>query len=346
MIRFITIALTAIGLTACATPTAQVPELDDRAVAAERIEQRRAVVEYQMKQVHRVGDLMFPLAAANDELCPQTRPSLGIHIKNLSNVRDEFRPILQERYGMQEDGSTILHIYDGSPATGKLRIGDHLIRINDQDPAAVELKNNTPVEIIVQRNGVEKSAMISPKNICDYTWAVVEDPRFNAYADGQKIVVHTGVMNMVENDRQLAFVLAHELAHNAFGHIDAKKQNAMIGGLGGFLVDMGLAAAGVNTGGAFTENFANIGSISQSVAFEAEADYLALHFMARAGMDISPGVEDIWRRLSASNPASIDNAYTHPTNPERFLAIKKTRAEIQKKRKAGQPLIPNMKATE
>lgn len=346
MIRSIVFTLFAsfsLTLVACATPTARVPTLDDRAVEAEKIEQRRAMVEYRLTRAWQVGDLMFPLLAANDELCPASRYSMGIDIRTLSKMPKNLRPIMRDRFDMHDDGWTILHIFDGSPAMGRLQVGDKVTAVNGRDPGQDEFDLEGPAMISIERGGVKKSVQIAATPICDYNWSIVEDPQFNAYADGQIVVVHTGVLNMVDNDRQLAFVLAHELAHNAYGHIDAAKQNTMIGGLGGFVVDLGLAAAGVNTGGAFTDNFAKIGSMAHRVAFEAEADYLALYFMARANMDISVGIEDIWRRLSAANPASIDNAYTHPSNPERFLAIKETRKEIRAKQKADQPLIPNMK---
>ena len=75
--------------------------------------------------------------------------------------------------------------------------------------------------------------------------------------------------------------------------------------------------------------------------FEAEADYVGMYFMARAGYSID-GVENFWRRMSAESPRSIRLAYTHPTNAERFLVLTATREEILRKQNNNLPLRPNI----
>lgn len=58
---------------------------------------------------------------------------------------------------------------------------------------------------------------------------VQESNDINAYADGTKIVVFTGLLDFVDSEGQVAYVLGHELAHNVRGHI--AKQYGMIVGL-------------------------------------------------------------------------------------------------------------------
>ena len=77
-------------------------------------------------------------------------------------------------------------------------------------------------------------------------------------------------------------------------------------------------------------------------AFEQEADYVGMYFMERAGYN-STGVADFWRRYAAESPKSVSKRTTHPTSPERFIAIERTHREIAHKKAAGQPLIPNLK---
>lgn len=85
-----------------------------------------------------------------------------------------------------------------------------------------------------------------------------------------------------------------------------------------------------------------VGAASCSVEFEEEADYVGMYYMERAGYD-SDGVADFWRRMAIEHPASIEHRQSHPTTPERFLAIEKTAAEIDTKRAAGAALLPNYK---
>jgi predicted Zn-dependent protease len=81
--------------------------------------------------------------------------------------------------------------------------------------------------------------------------------------------------------------------------------------------------------------------MAYSVAFEQEADYVGLYFMTRAGYD-SAGAENFWRRMAAENPRNVTAARTHPTTPERFLALAATRDEIAEKQANGLALTPDL----
>jgi predicted Zn-dependent protease len=73
-------------------------------------------------------------------------------------------------------------------------------------------------------------AMNSPKPLDQVRVALVDDPHVNAAnAGGGQFYVTTGLMEKA-NDRQLAGVLAHEVAHDDLGHV--AKQQALQTGLG------------------------------------------------------------------------------------------------------------------
>jgi len=158
----------------------------------------------------------------------------------------------------------------------------------------------------------------------------------NAFADGQRVVVTSGLIRFAEGDGEVAMVLAHEIAHNSMEHIDAKVHNARMASV----FDIIAAAYGVGTGGAF----ARIGSNSFSKDFEREADYLGLYIMARAGKPVE-GLEGFWRRMAAEDPLSNHDSMfrTHPVSAERTLALRRTAEEIDAKRQSGQPLLPERK---
>ena len=86
----------------------------------------------------------------------------------------------------------------------------------------------------------------------------------------------------------------------------------------------------------------NAGAASYSVDFEKEADYVGLYYAERAGFDTSQ-VGDFWRRLAINDPKRTTHRNSHPTTPERFLAIDETRKEISAKLETGTALLPNMK---
>ena len=74
--------------------------------------------------------------------------------------------------------------------------------------------------------------------------------------------------------------------------------------------------------------------------FEAEADYVGLYYMARAGY-ATQDVEMFWQRLGVQNPKNIMRAKSHPITPSRLLSIRLTAKEIEAKQQAGEPLVPN-----
>ena len=83
--------------------------------------------------------------------------------------------------------------------------------------------------------------------------------------------------------------------------------------------------------------------LAYSPSFEHESDYIGLYILARAGFDYQNAPE-FWRLMSRNNPQGIYNRTTHPTTPERFVAMSKTIEEINAKKAKGLRLLPNFKA--
>lgn len=69
-------------------------------------------------------------------------------------------------------------------------------------------------------------------------------------------------------------------------HINAKQQNAIVGGIFGLLLNVAAAAAGVNTNDQFSKAGAGLAANTHSVEFEQEANYVGLYFIKNAGYDI------------------------------------------------------------
>lgn len=179
------------------------------------------------------------------------------------------------------------------------------------------------------------------KRRCYYYFQLSTDREVNASADGDAVTINYGMLRFIENDDELAGVMGHELAHNLLDHIGAKRDNATMGAVFGALLDVAAAAEGVNTRGDFTDVGGYAGSLGYSPAFESEADYVGLYITARAGYNPRK-VAPYWRRLSVAYPESSRGGVTHPGNPERFVGIQKTADEIEAKKRAKKPLLPEM----
>jgi predicted Zn-dependent protease len=148
------------------------------------------------------------------------------------------------------------------------------------------------------------------------------------------------MIRFCETNNELALVVGHEIAHIALGHLT----KSMINRIPGTILDVIiLVLAGVDTGGAF----GGLSSLVFSKAFEQEADYAGLYILARAAYDVT-GAADFFRRMAVEHPGSIRGNFlaTHPSMPERFVAIENTVREIEEKLQRGEPLVPEKKNDE
>ena len=352
-LALVSIAAT-LALTACAGPVTSGPRVNTGALAQETALQQQLVFERAMKDEARVYSLAFPLLGANAEFCGSyVRPVIGLSAWNIHSVSSGYRTAANNLYGL-DDRLIVKTIARKSPAQkAGLLSGDIIETINGQAVTgsnaartfdnAVQAARGQSVKIGVRRDGVAQSFTVAPIMACNFPVRVDHDSNdINAYADGKQIVITRGIIRFTENEEELALVIAHELAHNALTHVSKLQQNAMAGSLGGLLIDGLFAAGGVSTNGQFSQIGANIGASQNGVAFEQEADYVGMYFMERAGYSAA-NVAQFWRRMAAEGNSDVTQRTSHPTSPERFLAIEATYAEIKKKKAAGQPLAPTFR---
>jgi len=237
-----------------------------------------------------------------------------------------------------------------TPATKEIAVDKHELKQEQQthhDLAKQAKKKAVPKrkhkEMSVYYQRLEK---ISPKlleaahKVCkdkkhEYKFRLAEQDELNAWADGRSVNITPVMMDFLETDQELALILSHELAHNIMDHVRKKQQNSIIG----TILDIAAATQGIDTFG----TFGSIGAASYSQGFENEADYVGVYIMANAGFDVTDA-HTIWRKMSVEIPGGIKKSFfsTHPSNPERFIRLKKAIEEIKAKQLAGQPLLPNL----
>lgn len=188
-----------------------------------------------------------------------------------------------------------------------------MARVTDKDGKALSVqKSDFDGHIYIDDAEVQSTSNVAT---CHYPITLSYSPAVNAYATGRAIRVTTGMMEFA-NDDELAVIIGHELAHNTEGHI-TKIITSRIAGLG-------------------TGRFSRV--------YESEADYVGLYYAERAGFDISkaPG---IWRRIGLMSVRSMGEGKSHPTTPERYVRLSAGIAEIDRKRIAGLPLLPERRAS-
>ena len=366
--------LTTILITACASPTTQQGSVSRLDVQNEAIKQQQLVIETDWKSQTRLQKVALPLLKAARPLCGQRLAiRSGVYFANASSYPKDWQ--IAARLSGLGDSVSIVSVTPGSSAErAGLQFGDRIVGIADTPvgvgASAVPSLGSyfdshyaaRPVTshdhsvaagpsvrfafavmpLNVVRNGTPLSLVVPMDTVCDFKVIAQRSDEINAAADGQNVYVTTAMLHFADDD-ELETVVAHEIGHNVMHHMDAKKKNALLGGIFGAVMDVAMAAGGVNTGGAYTNQMMSAGAQAFSQDFEREADYVGSYILALSNLDYGHAA-NVWRHMATESPGSIKFAKTHPTTAERFVRLEATAKEIDAKKAANQPLMPNMKS--
>ena len=343
MKRLCLLVLLAAALAACA-PQSRVPEISRKAAEEEARKQREIVVLERMKVQNRLRRVDFAVRAANADICKKKVPDVGFLTMNLDSAPREYRTAYAKLYGVSRR-ITLVSVIDGGPADrAKLAVGDRIVSVNgktigtgspgrSQVAELIAENKGRPLSVTVRRGGALVPVELSPRMICNYPTFLRNDDSVNAFADGSRIIVTSGLMRFAESDDELAFVIGHELAHNTMGHIEAKTGNMILGGIIGAVLT---GLSGINV----VDPMMQVGALAFSQEFEAEADYVGVYYAAKAGYDTRKAAY-FWRRMAAAHPRAIGlEGTTHPSSAKRFLAVEAATREVAEKRLRGEPLVP------
>ncbi|MBY0248839.1 MAG: M48 family metalloprotease [Nitrospiraceae bacterium] len=76
-----------------------------------------------------------------------------------------------------------------------------------------------PLQLDVMRSGHRLRLWLDAAPFCRFTLSLLRSDVVNAMSNGRQIVVTTGLMRFVRSGNELAWVLAHEIAHNLLSTI-------------------------------------------------------------------------------------------------------------------------------
>jgi len=185
------------------------------------------------------------------------------------------------------------------------------------DPVIVEYVNR------IGQNLVRNSDAQVP-----FTIKVIDTDDVNAFAlPGGFFYVDSGLILAADNEAELAGVMSHEIAHVAACHVARENTRSQLFNLASIpliFVGGGIGFAARNLMGLAVP----MGFLQFSRNFEAEADFLGVEYMYKAGYDpqaLTSFFEKV-KALETHKPGTIAKAFdTHPQTPDR---IEKTQQEI------------------
>ena len=161
-----------------------------------------------------------------------------------------------------------------------------------------------------------------------FTIKVIDTDDVNAFAlPGGFFYVDSGLILAADNEAELAGVMSHEIAHVAACHVARENTRSQLFNLASIpliFVGGGIGFAARNLMGLAVP----MGFLQFSRNFEAEADFLGIEYMYKAGYDpqaLTTFFEKV-KALEKHKPGTIAKAFdTHPQTPDR---IQKTQQEI------------------
>lgn len=332
-------------LSACVAPTSNLPAVNPADVQTEAEKQLTVVIRERDQLAQRLAQVSVPILAANTNQC-------GGNIKNRAGVQFSTallntsmvnRRAAVAARGLSRPGEVrVAFTIPGMPADRVLFPDDIVTRINGANAYAVmsgqsRVNYQLPIfRLRVLRDGQQLDFRIPTKPVCSYRVILSKNQEVQALAGDNTIIFTTGIMRLMDSDRDLALVFGHELAHLTRNHQAAKKANAAIGAIIAAVVSGAIGVDVVDIG-------ANIGARAFSQEFESEADYVGMYHASRAGWDMT-GAGNVYRRLATANPGAIHSiGGTHPSTSSRSVLVEQTAIEIESKRARNLALVPNYK---
>ena len=342
-------------LVSCGMPTTVITRGEATVVDKERIIMQGLALDTYYKRYEKLNNLTYPLLTKSTEFCgKRVTYDIGLKTISLNQIDKRFRKAAEEKLSITEKQKVLFTINNSPSDQAGIKSGDIISEIN---VANKKWKNDDIFQNNEKKNYSEKIVKISvirkaenllnnaqdeliefeviPNKICNYGVVLAQNDSLNAFADGNNLYLTTGMLRFVDEDRELQFILAHELAHNIEEHIDKRVNNSILG----TIIDIAAAGAGIDTRG----SFGAMGAQMYSQDFEREADYVGLYILAKSNID-SSNIENFWRKLAAENPGStINYNSTHPTSSERWANIRAAQKEIQYKIDNNLELLPERK---
>jgi hypothetical protein len=187
----------------------------------------------------RVETIGYRIAAASAQSCARPKMMSGILAHDLSEYVPSVRGAVSQAFSLT-DGFGVLGVVPGSAADrAGLQVDDEILAVGNtsvENPAAAlggaqsyrredqfaatlsAALSTSPTPLLVRRGGQLLRLTIAGQPGCGGDVILSNSSDLNAWSDGSHVVVTTAMMRQAASDDELAFVIAHEMAHNILGH--------------------------------------------------------------------------------------------------------------------------------
>lgn len=171
---------------------------------------------------------------------------------------------------------------------------------------------------------------VAGDNSFAWEFTVFDSKTQNAFClPGGKVAVYSGLMDLMRNEAELSFVVAHEVAHALARHSGERISWGYLQTLGGNLLSSAYQNEYLD---AAYKKGTDIGvMLPFSRSDEYEADKIGMMLMAQAGYNPNAAIE-FWNRFVGDSTESVLDGLmsTHPRDADRIEAMKANLPEAEK----------------
>lgn len=275
-------------------------------------------------------------------------------LRNIQNARMypalpflyvHLTPLLQDRYKTVDYCGVMVvgQIPGFSDKMLDVKRGDEILSVGGQKifsgnqlrKVVLRLGDKTEVEIGFRR-GERTWKEILPLVHLPLPMPIVVEPGnrdVNAYVLGTGTIhISNGMVDFVDNDDELALIIAHEIAHWVNGHMEKTVTNDVWSSVAGAVIGATAEYYSRGSGGIVAEKTAALLRAPYSRELEYDADEKGLKYIAQAGFSVKDAYL-IWNKFENYIPPSDEffMLKTHPAYPDRLERLKKIALEQDSK---------------
>jgi Zn-dependent protease with chaperone function len=198
----------------------------------------------------RLTTIGYRLGAANRGTCASPKMLSGMVLHDLTEYQAALRPAVSDAFSLH-DGIGVLEIVPGSVAdAAHLEVDDEILAVNGasvEDAAATRNARQSykrmdrflgylasalsmgPADLLIRRKGEMLHVALHGQPACGGDPFLINSSDLNAWSDGSRVFVSSAMMRIARSDDELAFVVAHEMAHNILGHSSRNDAHGLLG---------------------------------------------------------------------------------------------------------------------
>jgi predicted Zn-dependent protease len=187
----------------------------------------------------------------------------------------------------------------------------------------------------------QRIAAVSGRDDFEWEFHLIDEKVLNAFClPGGKVFFYQGIVDLAENDDQIATVMGHEVAHALARHGAERMSHQMLSNIGMQVLAVALEVP-LEYQGLYAQAYGMTTQLGLMLPFsrshEHEADQIGVYLMYKAGYDPYEAVA-FWKRMKAMSGGEKPPEFlsTHPSDDERIKEIGTFITVLEKSEKGNQ----------